>query len=140
MLYHTKNYALKKATSGSLGYDLHYYNPESEYSTAYLGPGDIITLDTGITVGAGGYVYGRSGLATRYGIAPVNAVGVIDHDYRGTIKVALINHGKDLIGIEPGDRIAQFVPVTDTGAQRAETLEELGHTRRGEGGFGSTGR
>ena len=80
----------------------------------------------------------RSGLALKHGISVPNAPGTIDSDYRGELKVILINHGADPFAIARGDRVAQLVlaPVT-----RATWLvaDELDETARGEGGFGSTG-
>lgn len=80
----------------------------------------------------------RSGLALKHGISVPNAPGTIDSDYRGELKIILINHGADAFAIRRGDRVAQLVlaPVT-----RASWLkvDELDHTERGEGGFGSTG-
>lgn len=80
----------------------------------------------------------RSGLALKHGITVPNTPGTIDSDYRGELKVILINHGTDAFEIRRGDRVAQLVlaPVT-----RASWLkvDELDHTARGEGGFGSTG-
>ena len=80
----------------------------------------------------------RSGLALKHGITVPNTPGTIDSDYRGELKVILINHGADTFEIKRGDRVAQLVlaPVT-----RASWLkvDELDHTERGEGGFGSTG-
>lgn len=80
----------------------------------------------------------RSGLALKHGITVPNTPGTIDSDYRGELKVILINHGADTFEIRRGDRVAQLIlaPVT-----RATWLkvDELDHTHRGEGGFGSTG-
>lgn len=80
----------------------------------------------------------RSGLALKHGITVPNTPGTIDSDYRGELKVILINHGAATFEIRRGDRVAQLVlaPVT-----RASWLkvDELDHTARGEGGFGSTG-
>jgi dUTP pyrophosphatase len=80
----------------------------------------------------------RSGLALKHGVTVPNTPGTIDSDYRGELKVILINHGAEPFAIRRGDRIAQLVlaPVV-----RASWLkvEELDHTTRGEGGFGSTG-
>ena len=81
----------------------------------------------------------RSGLAARFGVTVLNTPGTIDADYRGEIKVILVNLGHETFVVERGDRIAQMVvaPVS-----RAELLEvgDLDDTGRGEGGFGSTGR
>jgi len=80
----------------------------------------------------------RSGLAYRYGISVLNAPGTIDADYRGEVKVLLINLGAETVTIERGMRIAQLVvaPVTRARLRFVETLPE---TQRGDGGFGSTG-
>ena len=81
----------------------------------------------------------RSGLALRHGVTVANAPGTIDSDYRGEIKVILINLGDEPFAINRGDRIAQMVicPVTQGVWMEVDTLDE---TARGEGGFGSTGR
>ncbi len=80
----------------------------------------------------------RSGLAAKHGIACVNAPGTVDADYRGEMKVILINHGAEPVVIQRGDRIAQlvFAPVFQA---RFEEVDELDATERGAGGFGSTG-
>ena len=80
----------------------------------------------------------RSGLALKHGITVPNTPGTIDSDYRGELKVILINHGADDFAIARGDRIAQLVlaPVTQAAW---EEVEELDDTARGAGGFGSTG-
>jgi len=84
-----------------------------------------------------GLIWPRSGLAVRHGIDTL--AGVIDSDYRGEIRVVLVNHGTEPLRIAPGDRIAQLL------VQRVERAtfargDDLGSTGRGEGGFGSTGR
>ena len=91
-----------------------------------------------IPVGFGGFIFARSGLATKKGIAPANKVGVIDADYRGEIMVALHNHSDKTVGIAPGERIAQLVILPYYAAEFVE-CDELCETVRGEGGFGSTG-
>ena len=80
----------------------------------------------------------RSGLAYKYGITCLNTPGTIDADYRGEVKVLLINHGTDPFTITRGERIAQMViaPITQPDFTRVETLDD---TARGAGGFGSTG-
>ncbi|MFW2351458.1 dUTP diphosphatase, partial [Qipengyuania sp.] len=80
----------------------------------------------------------RSGLALKHGITVPNTPGTIDSDYRGELKVILINHGADPFAIARGDRVAQLVlaPVTQAAWEAVETLDE---TARGAGGFGSTG-
>ena len=81
----------------------------------------------------------RSGLALKHGITCLNTPGTIDSDYRGEVKVILVNLGEDPFPIARGDRIAQLVPAS---VQRAalESVETLDDTVRGSGGFGSTGR
>jgi dUTP pyrophosphatase len=80
----------------------------------------------------------RSGLAFKNGVTLVNTPGTIDSDYRGELKIILINHGQENFVVRSGDRIAQLVlaPVTQG---RFEWAEELTETARGAGGFGSTG-
>ena len=80
----------------------------------------------------------RSGLALRHGISVPNAPGTIDSDYRGELKIILINHGAEPFAIARGDRVAQLVlaPVVQAAWDEVETLDE---TERGAGGFGSTG-
>ena len=80
----------------------------------------------------------RSGLAFKHGISVPNTPGTIDSDYRGELKILLINHGSEPFAIRRGDRIAQLVPAAVTPAAFDE-VEELCETERGAGGFGSTG-
>ena len=80
----------------------------------------------------------RSGLALKHGITVPNTPGTIDSDYRGELKVIMINHGKEDFAISRGDRVAQLVLAPVTQARWIE-VEELDSTQRGEGGFGSTG-
>ena len=86
-----------------------------------------------------GLVYARSGLSCKQGLAPANKVGVIDADYRSSIKVALYNQSKEVRTVSDGDRIAQIIiqPVTQFEFKEVDKLSE---TDRGEGGFGSTGK
>jgi dUTP pyrophosphatase len=97
--------------------------------------GFAIAIPTGFEV----QVRPRSGLALKHGVTCLNTPGTIDSDYRGEVKVILINHGQEPFDIARGDRIAQLVPAP---VQRAvlETVDELADTVRGIGGFGSTGR
>ncbi len=108
-----------------------------------IAPGETVLIPTGIAVelpaGTVGLVFARSGLATKQDLAPANKVGVIDCDYRGEVKVALHNHGKEVRSVSYGDRIAQLVVVPYLPCEFEETAE-LSQTVRGEGGFGSTGR
>ncbi|USA39576.1 dUTP diphosphatase [Pelagerythrobacter marinus] len=80
----------------------------------------------------------RSGLALKHGISVPNAPGTIDSDYRGELKVILVNHGSEAFAIARGERVAQLVlaPVTRAGWEEVDDLDE---TARGAGGFGSTG-
>ena len=107
-----------------------------------LQPGDYAIVPTGLSVALPvGYelqVRGRSGLAAKNGIGLVNGVGTIDADYRGEIKVILINHGRDAFSIERGMRIAQFVIAQYTPVQWQQ-VDALDETARGTGGLGSTG-
>lgn len=108
-------------------------------------PGDTVTIPTGLLIalpaGHEGQVRPRSGLAARHGITLLNTPGTIDEDYRGEVKVLLINHGHDEFTIEHGDRIAQLIvaPVTRVTVEPVADANALGDTPRGRGGFGSTG-
>ena len=105
-------------------------------------PGQTVLLHTGLALavpqGYVGLVHARSGLATRQGLAPANKVGVIDADYRGELMVALHNHSQHTQTICDGDRIAQLL-ITPCLTACFETVDQLEDTRRGSGGFGSTG-
>ena len=81
----------------------------------------------------------RSGLAAKYGISVLNAPGTIDADYRGEVKVILVNLSNETFTVNPGERIAQLVLARYERVEWAE-VESLDETARGEGGFGSTGR
>jgi dUTP diphosphatase len=80
----------------------------------------------------------RSGLAIKFGITCLNSPGTIDHDYRGEVKVVLINLGSEVFEIKPGDRIAQLV-IQKVERVTVQLVEEVNSTQRGGGGFGSTG-
>ena len=81
----------------------------------------------------------RSGLAAKHGISVLNAPGTIDADYRGEVKVILVNVSKEPFTVNPGERIAQMVVARHEKVEWQET-DQLGETARGEGGFGSTGK
>ena len=81
----------------------------------------------------------RSGLAAKYGISVLNAPGTIDADYRGEVKVILVNLSNETFTVNPGERIAQLVLARYERVEWSE-VESLDETARGEGGFGSTGR
>lgn len=108
-------------------------------------PGVVAMVPTGIIaaipVGFEGQVRPRSGLASRHGVTLVNTPGTIDADYRGEIRVPLINLGREAFTVEPGMRIAQMViaPVARVRIEEVADVSELGSTERGAGGFGSTG-
>lgn len=110
---------------------------------AVLDPGDRALLPTGLQIalpdGFEAQIRPRSGLAYRHGVTVLNSPGTIDADYRGEVKVLLINHGAEAFTIERGTRIAQMVVARHARVEWEErqTLEE---TVRGSGGFGSTGR
>lgn len=89
--------------------------------------------------GFGAFIFARSGLASKKGICLANSVGVVDSDYRGEIKVAILNTSEEPYTIQPFERIAQlvFMPVEIASFIQAD---ELGDTERGAGGFGSTGK
>lgn len=107
-----------------------------------LAPGQIALLPTGfalaIPAGYEGQVRPRSGLAVKNGITLINSPGTIDADYRGEIKIALINLGNEAFTVERGMRIAQLVIAPVMQARLVET-DNLPETNRGEGGFGHTG-
>lgn len=92
-----------------------------------------------IPEGYAGFIYARSGLACKKGLAPANKVGVVDADYRGEVMVALHNHGKEAQTVEAGERIAQMIIAPFITANFIFS-DELDDTVRGAGGFGSTGR
>ncbi len=124
------------ATAGAAGMDV----VSAEDVT--IAPGGRHAVATGLSVaipvGFEIQVRPRSGLALKHGISVPNAPGTVDSDYRGEVKVILINHGAEAFDIRRGDRVAQLVLAPVTRASWIE-VEELDETVRGEGGFGSTG-
>ncbi len=111
--------------------------------TVTIPAGEAVIIHTGlameIPVGFGGFIYARSGLAARQGLAPSNKVGVIDADYRGEIMVSLFNQSKEAQTVQHGERIAQMV-IAPFAAATFNQVDELEETCRGTGGFGSTGK
>ena len=111
-------------------------------TTINLAPGERILVPTGLAMALpAGYeaqIRPRSGLAYKHGVSVVNTPGTIDADYRGEVKILLINHGTENFEINRGDRVAQMViaPVTQAAFTCVENLSE---TARGSGGYGSTG-
>jgi dUTP pyrophosphatase len=126
-------------TEGASGMDL-MADLEAPFT---LAPGTRAAVPTGfafeIPPGYEGQVRPRSGLAFRSGVSVINAPGTIDSDYRGELKVLLVNLSEETVEIQPGDRIAQLVITPVVHATLQETAE-LADTRRGPGGFGHTGR
>ncbi len=108
-----------------------------------IAPGETFWVPTGIALevpeGCAGLVYARSSLGAKRGLAPANKVGVIDSDYRGEIRVVLLNHSQAPQRIVPEERVAQFL-VTPLLTPAYVEVEELSGTSRGIGGFGSTGK
>jgi dUTP pyrophosphatase len=124
-------------TAGAAGMDLR------AAEAATLVPGARCLMPTGLAIalpqGFEAQVRPRSGLAVKHGVTVLNAPGTIDCDYRGEVKVPLINLGQEDFVIQRGDRIAQMVIAPVTRIHWAET-ESLDETARGAGGFGSSGR
>ncbi len=127
------------ATHGASGFDVRAQLEES----LVLKPGERALIPTGLAfaIPEGFEIQARprSGLAIRKGISLVNSPGTIDADYRGEVKIILVNHGQEEVLIEDQERIAQlvFCPVVKASFQWVEQLDE---TQRGAGGFGSTGK
>jgi dUTP pyrophosphatase len=128
-----------RATQRSSGYDL----CAAVRSDLVVAPGDRVLVPTGycvsIPAGYEGQIRPRSGLALSHGILLPNAPGTIDADYRGELKVIVMNAGEKAYSIRRGDRIAQLVIAPVATAEFSE-LEDLDSTDRGERGFGHTGR
>lgn len=105
-------------------------------------PGQIVMVPTGLALaippGYEGQVRPRSGLAVKYGLTLVNTPGTIDCDYRGELKVIMINLGPNPVTLKRGDRLAQLIIAPVSQAELIQ-VEELPATQRGEGGFGHTG-
>lgn len=125
-------------TEYSAGADLYACTDED----ITINPGETELIKTGIAieipVGYAGFIYARSGLASKKGLAPANKVGVIDADYRGEIMVALYNQSNEPQVIAAKERIAQLVIAPFLKVEFEET-DKLTITVRGDGGFGSTG-
>jgi len=130
------------ASAGAAGLDLSAALP----APLTLAPGERVAVPTGLVIalpaGHEGQVRPRSGLALKRGLTVVNAPGTIDEDYRGELRVLLVNLSHEPQVIADGDRIAQLVvaPVTHVALDEVADAELLGDTDRGSGGFGSTGR
>ncbi len=126
-------------TEYSAGVDLYSVSDEEITIKAH----ETVMIKTGlameIPVGYAGFIFARSGLASKKGLAPANKVGVVDADYRGEIMVALHNHTNEDKTIEAHERIAQMVIMPFLRADFMQ-VSELSDTVRGAGGFGSTGQ
>jgi len=139
VLPHGEGLALPRyETAGSAGMDLR----AAVEDPVVMAPGDRVAIPTGLCIsvpeGYEGQVRPRSGLAIKQGLTVLNAPGTIDSDYRGEVKVLIINLDGDHVAIGRGMRIAQLViaPVTQV---EFDVVEDLSETSRGDGGFGSTG-
>ncbi len=128
-----------RMTGNSAGFDLAAAVDKPEN----LNPGEFKLLPTGIAVaippGYEGQVRPRSGLALRQGLTVLNSPGTVDADYRGEVKVLLINLGREPYQVRRGDRIAQLV-IAPVSRVRLRETGELPGTLRGSGGFGHTGK
>jgi dUTP pyrophosphatase len=141
-LEHGRGLALPaQQTAGAAGLDLAAALP-AEGDVA-IAPGAYAMIPTGLALalpeGFEAQIRPRSGLAAKYGVTVLNAPGTVDADYRGEVKVLLINHGTAPFTVRRGDRIAQMV-VAPVSAVSLIEVEALDGTERGEGGHGSTGR
>lgn len=133
------NYNLPEyQTKGSAGMDIYANIITSKKIT----PGEIMLIPTGISIsmpeGYEAQIRARSGLSLKHGITLVNGIGTIDSDYRGEIKVILINLGERDFTIKPGERIAQMV-IKKYIIANWELVEQLDETQRGQEGFGHSG-
>jgi dUTP pyrophosphatase len=131
----------RQQTPGSAGLDLAAALAPDE--AIEIAPGAVAMIPTGLTIaiplGYEAQIRPRSGLAAKHGITVLNSPGTVDADYRGEVKVMLINHGSAPFAVRRGERIAQMVvaPVSQVVFEEVEALDE---TERGAGGHGSTGR
>lgn len=129
------------ATEHAAGMDLRAAVPQDEPLT--LRPGDRHAVPTGLAIaippGFEGQVRPRSGLALRHGVTTLNSPGTVDADYRGEVRVILINHGAEAFVVRRGERIAQLL-ISPVSQATWREVGELDDTARGEGGFGSTGQ
>ena len=127
------------ATKGSAGFDIQAFTEEP----IVLKPGQRMLVPTGyyfeVPAGYEAQVRARSGLAIKHGIGLVNGIGTVDADYRGEIRVPMINWGDEDFIINDGDRIAQVI-ITSYEKVDIDVVSELSDTERGEGGFGHTGK
>ena len=128
-----------RATTGSAGMDLYACTNDP----VTVEPHQIAVIPTGIAIELESadyvaYIFARSGLAIKHGLAPANCVGVIDSDYRGEVCVGLVNQTDQPYTVQPDERIAQMV-ISPVILPDIEVVDELSDTVRAGGGFGSTG-
>jgi dUTP pyrophosphatase len=129
-----------RATEGSAGLDLYAAIPTS----MTIPPQGLVSVPTGVAVGfpdqaCAGFVFARSGLATKHGVTLSNGVGVIDSDYTGEIIVGLCNVSSRAYTLEPGERFAQLV-IMQVAPVEIVWTDKIADTARNAAGFGSTGR
>lgn len=129
-----------RATQGSAGADLFACID----ADVVVLPQERVLIPTGIAIEldspeVGAFIFPRSSLSTKFGISLANCVGVIDSDYRGEIKIPVINHSNELYTIHNGERIAQMV-ILPVVLPTFTEADELSETERADGGFGSTGK
>lgn len=128
-----------RGSEKAAGYDLY----AALESPVRIAPHETVKIDTGLQFeipdGYFAAIYARSGIASKEGLRPANCTGVCDSDYRGNYIVALHNDSETTRTVEPGERIAQMVvmPYLSVSFEEADALSD---TRRGGGGFGSTGK
>lgn len=125
------------ATPGASGMDVRAAEAALIPAGGYTAVGTGLYLE--MPLGCEAQVRPRSGLALKHGVTVLNAPGTIDSDYRGEVRIILINHGKEDFSVEPGDRIAQIIFASVIQVAFAGAAE-LSETARADGGFGSTGR
>lgn len=129
-----------RATAGAAGFDV--AAAVGDDAPVTIEPGGIARVPLGFALAVpGGHecqVRARSGLASRFGVVPVNAPGTVDADYRGEVFVPLVNLGREAFTVRRGDRVAQVLIVPVPAATFVE-VESLDETARGDRGFGSTG-
>jgi dUTP pyrophosphatase len=131
----------RQQTAGAAGLDLAAAIGAEEIVT--IAPGDYAMVPTGLAIalpeGFEAQIRPRSGLAARHGVTVLNSPGTVDADYRGEVKILLINHGREPFSLRRGERVAQMV-VAPVSAVEMVVVDELDETGRGTGGHGSTGR
>ena len=128
----------ERKTPGSVGYDIAACLDHEVTIT----PGETYKVGSGLAIalepGYAAFIYARSGLGIKQGVIPANCVGVIDSDYRGEVIVGLKNTSAAPFTVKDGDRIAQMV-IAKCEMPEIVLCDDLGETKRGDGGFGSTG-